>query len=365
MRLRSDRLQAYRKEQRKAKGALPEARHNYQKGDFVLWRSDAILRPHGSLTAWYLGPYEVTHQQANSVHAVHCSSGKEAILHHDRLVLCTTNKQLAIELARQDFPEEHLLLMLHTHKGDLTDVSSLTFLAIFADGDRRWLTYAEVRNTEVLASYARRFQCTQLLLRNDIAELRARWAQEDILILLRNGSSFEGHCLPRDGEVMWVSLFAFGRSSFLNDIVLPDDKEYVLQSTVTKITKRRIELTFTHLQGLKVGWSLLHFLAFANPIINGSQSHLDAQLIASYPGLAQALGSHSGSEPAEVAPRTVAQVPQPDADVGLEARLNDGTWHPIIVQERRGRNLDAHVPNLHIDITVPLTRVRKGQNIRN
>jgi hypothetical protein len=130
MRLRSDRLQAYRKEQRKAKGALPEARHNYQKGDFVLWRSDAILRPHGSLTAWYLGPYEVTHQQANSVHAVHCSSGKEAILHHDRLVLCTTNKQLAIELARQDFPEEHLLLMLHTHKGDLTDASSLTFLAI-------------------------------------------------------------------------------------------------------------------------------------------------------------------------------------------------------------------------------------------
>jgi hypothetical protein len=47
----------------------------------------------------------------------------------------------------------------------------------------------------------------------------------------------------------------------------------------------------------------------------------------------------------------------------LEARLNDGAWHPIIVQARFARHLLAYVPDLDEDIDVPLSRVRPLQAV--
>ena len=362
MRKRADDTQAFIKGNRRQKGLSPEHRHLYQKGDFVLWQSDAILRPHGSLTAWLLGPYEVMHQKGNAVHATHLSSGKTAVLHHDRLTPCTTDRSVAIELARQDFPGEAVLLDIAAHRGDLTNRSSLTFEAIFTDGDRAWLPYTELRNAVALARYAERKQCTKLLLADNYEEERMRINDLDITAILARGSSFEGHPLPRMFEIMWVTLYAFGRNDVLANLILPEDTEYVLQASTVQITKKRVDLTFTHLPGLRVSWSLMQILAFCSPVLRANQRPLDAQILQEHPGLAEALGARSPTKPLEIATRSAnhddtAPIQQ------LEARLNDGAWHPIIVQARFARHLLAYVPDLDEDIDVPLSRVRPLQAV--
>jgi hypothetical protein len=355
---RANDTQALMKGKRRQKGLSPELRHSYQKGDYVLWQSDAILRPHGSLTAWLLGPYEVSHQLGNAVHAVHLSSGKAAVLHHDRLILCTTSKILATELARQDFPGEALLLDIVTHRGDLLERSSLTFHAIFTDGEHTWLPYSAISNTEALDRYAQKQQCTKLLLAENYDEEKKRLNDLDITAILARGSSFEGHAMPRLYEIMWVSIYAFGRGNALIDFTLPDEAEYVLQAATTQITKKRIHLKFTHIAGLHVSWTLTQIFAFCSPVIQAHQRPLDANILSQHPGLAVALGAREPTKPPTIASKP-ALPQEPVQTEQLEARLKDGTWHPIIVQERHPRHLLAYVPSLDVEIDVSLERVRQ------
>jgi hypothetical protein len=306
MQARADRIQAHMKAQRAGRGAAPSERHMYQKGDFVFWRSDAILRPQGALTSWFLGPYEVLAQEQNSVRVIHLSSGKESILHHDRLTPCTTHRELAIELARQDFPNEHRIREIAAHKGDLLQRSSLSFEVVYEDGERVWKPYAEVRQTAALTLYAQEKQCTRILLAEDVDSTKRRYAALHIPSLVDRGSSHEGHCLPRMHEIFYVSILAFARSDALQRFSLPEDNEYVLQASVVKVSKKRIDITFTYLEGLKVSWPLHTFIAFCHPLIRGNQRHLDLRVLRALPGLAVALGAHKPPKPAEIASRTAS-----------------------------------------------------------
>lgn len=359
MQARADKVQAHMKSQRVGKGASPSERHLYQKGDFVFWRSDAILRPQGSLTSWLLGPYEVVAQEGNTVHVLHLSSGKESTVHHDRLTPCTTNRELAIELARQDFPNEHRLREIASHNGDLLQRSSLSFEVVYEDGERIWKPYTDVSRTSAIAQYVQRFQCTSILLAEDADAVKRRYAALDIPNLLDRGSSYEGHCLPRLHEIFYVSILAFARSGVLQQFTLPDDNEYVLQASVVHVSKKRIDLTFTYLEGLKVSWSLHTFVAFCYPLIRGSQRHLDAQVLDAFPGLAVALGAHNSPKPAEIASRTVPQQATTQ-DERWEAKLLDGTWHSITIQQRFPKRILAYCPDIDEDVDVPLSRVRRA-----
>jgi hypothetical protein len=362
MQARADKVQAHMKLQRVGKGASPSERHLYQKGDFVFWRSDAILRPQGSLTSWLLGPYEVINQEGNTVRVQHLSSGKESTVHHDRLTPCTTNRELAIELARQDFPDQHRVREIASHKGDLLQKSSLSFEVIYEDGERIWKSYAEVNRTSALAQYAQRFQCTNILLAEDADTVKRRYATLDIPNLLDRGSSFEGHCLPRMNEIFYVTIHAFARSEALEQFTLPDDNEYVLQASVVQVSKKRIDLTFQNLEGLKVSWALHTFVAFCYPLIRGSQRHLDAQVMDAFPGLAIALGAHKPPKPVDIARRTATQ--QAAAEVEQwEAKLLDGKWHPIIIQQRFAKRVLAYCADIDEEVDVPLTRVRRAATI--
>ena len=176
------------------------------------------------------------------------------------------------------------------------------------------------------------------------------------------GSSYEGHCLPRIHEIFYVTILAFARSDALQQFMLTEDKEYVLQATVVQVSKKRIDLTFTYLAGLKVSWPLHTFVAFCHPLIKGNQRHLDDKLLDAFPGLAVALGAHKPSKPATIAS---TQLPQrvTTEDEQWEAKLLDGAWHSIVIQQRFAKHLLAYCPDIDEDVDIPLSRVRRATTI--
>ncbi len=109
MQTRADAIQAHAKAHRKDKGDRPENQHFFQAGDFIFWRSDALLRPLGSLSAWFLGPFEVLQQEKYSATARHLASGKVSILHHSKCSICTISREVATEMSRQDYEGEHVI----------------------------------------------------------------------------------------------------------------------------------------------------------------------------------------------------------------------------------------------------------------
>jgi hypothetical protein len=88
------------------------------------------MRPHGSMSAWYLGPYEVLRQDGYTVAATHLSSGRTSQLHHSRCHICTGSKTVATELARSDFPSEHILHEITSHRGSLLDRTRIDFISV-------------------------------------------------------------------------------------------------------------------------------------------------------------------------------------------------------------------------------------------
>ena len=139
----------------------------------------------------------------------------------------------------------------------------------------------------------------------------------------------------------------------------PDDNEYVLQASVVQVSKKRIDLTFTYLEGLKVSWALHTFVAFCYPLIRGSQRHLDAHVLDTFPGLSIALGAHKPPKPVEIARRTAPQQVAAEPEQ-WEAKLLDGKWHPIVIQQRFAKRVLAYCADIDEDVDVPLTRVRRA-----
>jgi hypothetical protein len=354
MQARADTIQASEKAHRRQKGAQPADQHVFQPGDFVYWQSDALLRPHGSLTAWYLGPFEVLQQDKYTVRARHMSSGREVSLHHSRCRICTTTREVALELSRQDHPDEHTLTRILNHKGSLLDRSSLTFEAVFADGDTRWLSWAAVRTTEALHLYAARFQCTRILLAEDLAATQARLAAPR----LTASHIVEGIQLPAVGTSTYVSYYAFPAT--LDTALAQDATEYCLHAKIAKITTKRIDITFAVIPGLTVAWSLLQYAAFCSPTLSPAQQLLDNDVIHRHSGLGTALGAPRPTEPIVVACRVTPTrtTDMTNSDTSLQARLADNSWRDIVVQTRKGNKLNAYVPSLDIEIEVPLSRTR-------
>jgi hypothetical protein len=290
----------------------------------------------------------VLRQDKYTVTARHLATGKESALHHSRCHLCTTTREIAIELSRQDFPEEHTLTRILAHKGSLLDRSSLSFEALFADGEVQWLNWSAVQNTAALHSYSQLFQSTRILLAEDLPSIRARLAAPD----LTASRLAENIAIPAVNDTIYVSLFAFPAASEMTAAL--SDMEHCLLAKVVKITRKRIDLTFEVIPGLTVAWSLLQYAAFCTPGPNPSQRVLDLALLRTHADLQAALG---GPQSKELPPNR----PAGDSDTLLQARLRDNTWHDIEVQVRRGNKIDAYVPSLDIEIEVPLTRTRPRQ----
>jgi hypothetical protein len=213
------------------------------------------------------------------------SSGHEVSLHHTQCRICTTVRDVAVELSRQDYPAEHTLARILSHKGTLLDRSSLTFEAIFADGDIRWLSWPAVSSTAALHEYANQFQCTRLLLAEDLPAIQSRLTTPR----LTDSRSVEGIPIPAINDVTYVTLFAFPAA--LDTEVARQDIEFCLHATVVKITPKRIDLTFTVIPGLRVAWSLLKYAAFCSASLSASQRVLSQDMLGMFSGLRQALGA--------------------------------------------------------------------------
>jgi hypothetical protein len=79
----------------------------------------------------------------------------------DSFVTCA---YVATELARSDYPTEHILHEITCHRGSLLGRATLQFYAVFMDGDAMWLPWAEVSATAALDRHAQQYASTRLLL---------------------------------------------------------------------------------------------------------------------------------------------------------------------------------------------------------
>jgi hypothetical protein len=353
MQTRADSIQAHAKARRKGKGDSPEDQHFFQAGDFIFWHSDALLRPHGSLSAWFLGPFEVLRQESYSVTARHLASGKVSILHHSKCRICTTSREVATELSRQDSEGEHVIACILAHEGSLLDRTTLRFETMFVDGEVRWLPWSELNQTSALTSYAARYACTSTLLSEDIDVVRARHATVDL-------TSAQAQGIPAAGEVFATSLFAFPAATKLLNSLRPGT-EHVVTAVVDKLTKRRVHLTFPDVPHLSVAWPLMDFEAFCSRTPATDAHMLDSKQLRAYDGLLQAMGARlpTARHPASHTAPPDAAYPDPAIVKTLQAKLNDGIWHDIVVQSQSGNAFDAYVPDLDVDIRVPRSRTRE------
>jgi hypothetical protein len=88
---------------------------------------------------------------------------------------------------------------------------------------------------------------------------------------------------------------------------------------------------------------------------------LDSKQLRAYDGLLQAMGARlpTARHPASHTAPPDAAYPDPAIVKTLQAKLNDGIWHDIVVQSQSGNAFDAYVPDLDVDIRVPRSRTRE------
>ena len=288
----ADTYNSFRKNHRKQRGLPPARLHAYQPGDFILWKSDAPFLEEGPLTSSLHGPYEVTNQQGNIVTATHCSNGKTYQLHHERCTIFTSDKDIATEMARQDFPEQHIIQSITAHRGILEQRADLLFHTIFADEDTKWLPYLEIRDTSALQIYASSRNCTKLLLlptKTEVDEQLRQWSTINIPHLMDNEKRIGMYSLPSIGEAIYVSYHAFDDAPFY-DANLPDlqFREYFLSAKVIKLTAKRFDIKFTHLN-YTVAWNLQKVAAYTKRTLNASDIHIDGEFFTAHPNLLTAL----------------------------------------------------------------------------
>ena len=277
---------------RKQRGLPPERLHAYQQGDYILWKSDSLLLDEGPLTSQLHGPYIVLRQNGNIISAQHCSNGKTYQLHHERCHIFPDNAEIAKEVARQDFPEEHIIVRITAHKGTLEARESLSFYTLFSDDDTAWLPYTEVKDTGALDTYANARICTRVLLLPTTREVEAvarRYSAIDLPTLMGSVRSIDSYSLPGIAEAVYVSYHAFSHEPF-HAAALPDleFREYFLSAKVIKITPRRFDIRFTQLQ-YTVAWSLHKVVAYVTRYLPPNTVLLDKAMLDDHPQLFAAL----------------------------------------------------------------------------
>jgi hypothetical protein len=288
----SDAFNQFRKNHRKQRGLPPARQHSYQQGDFILWKSDAVFLEEGPLTSQLHGPYEVQQQIGNIITAVHCANGKTYQLHHERCHIFTVDKDIATEIARQDFPTQHIIARITTHRGILSARAALSFFTIFSDDDCAWLPYSEVLDTAALQTYAATKNCTRIFLlptKDFIDEQAKSWGTINIPQLMQAEKRIEAYSLPNVGEAVYVSYHAFDDRPFFDE-GLPDIqfREYFLSAKVLKLTAKRFDINFPHLQ-YTVAWSLQKVAAYTKRTLTAADIHIDEDFFKMHPNLRAAL----------------------------------------------------------------------------
>ena len=288
----ADKFNAFRKNHRKQRGLPSDRLHSYQQGDYILWKSDALLLEEGPLTSRLHGPYRVLSQEGNIITAQHCSNGKTYDLHHERCHIFTDNEDIAKEVARQDFPDQHSIVQITAHKGTLEARESLSFYTMFSDDDQAWLPYTEVKDTVALDTYAKTRTCTRVLLlptTQDVEATERRYKTVNLPTLVGTLRSIDGYSLPSIAEVIYVSYHAFSHEPF-HAATLPDlqFKEYFLSAKVIKITPRRFDIRFTQLS-YTVAWSLHKVVAYVQRHLSPNDILLDKDMLEAHPQLFAAL----------------------------------------------------------------------------
>jgi hypothetical protein len=219
-----------------------------------------------------------------------------------------------------------------------------------------WLPWAEVSATAALDRYAQQYASTRFLLSGTAQEqlnIRAGLAAEDLT------STQEP--IPVAGSSLFVSCFAFPAATACLVEQYPG-QELVLNAEMQRITRKRAHLYFPAL-GTEVAWSLINMKAFCSMDIMG-RTIIDAAFMDTLPELRTALGARTPAQPGMIASTIIPAVTpsRPVPPVILQAKLRDGAWHDIIVENDTGRTIDAFVPDLdvHINVSRSLTRAKQG-----
>lgn len=110
----------------------------YARGDLVLLeREEGKRSKPAKLDALYLGPYEVLQHQDNDVEVRHLASHIVTTYHVERFKPFFGSLSEAVRLARSDL-DHHLIIAIHSYRGDPTTRTSLEFLTEFATGVSIW-----------------------------------------------------------------------------------------------------------------------------------------------------------------------------------------------------------------------------------
>jgi hypothetical protein len=112
----------------------------YQPGDFVLFKPNPRSKAH-KLVPTLLGPYQVLSQDRGEILCKQVATGIQRQFHISRVYPFTGTKEEAFDLACRD-NEQFGVKEIIAYRGDpVAKRRFMTFLVIYADGDRSWVQY--------------------------------------------------------------------------------------------------------------------------------------------------------------------------------------------------------------------------------
>jgi hypothetical protein len=139
------------------KDNLPDAQRNmYQKGDFILVRYPTGERPPDKITPKWRGPWEVTEHVKNDVSCRHVNLGHIEQFPADRCKYFHGTKEAAQKVAMWD-QRQYVVQNILAYRGDPEARTTMEFLVLYEDGDKRWITYCnDLARSEPFFDYVRR-----------------------------------------------------------------------------------------------------------------------------------------------------------------------------------------------------------------
>jgi len=343
-------------EKRRKKGTDPAARHQYQKGDLVLWRSDAPFKVGGPLAARLIGPMLVQQQTGNVLEVESLTDGKTRRLHYDRVSIFCADLEIARELAAHD-RQEHIITMITQHKGNLeAGRAHTTYRVLFADGDIQWLDYADVMDTEALELYAGSKECTKLLLAGTAKEAQDRKRSLQGITMTE---AAEAGIIPAltVKQKVWISTHAFVRSLEFDEGDLPhqETKEVFVEAQIDKLGPSRVDLRVKGCRGILAYavWRVVAYLRTTPPGEN--QALVTPLMFMAKPHLLEAITGKASNTPRsnndglQEKPSTVTQHWVHD---------EDNTWRRAQFEGFEGALHILYCPELRKEFTVPPNRHR-------
>lgn len=325
----SSRVQVIQKEHRRNKGAPPHERHMYQPGDYILWRSDSPFRPNAALTSKLVGPFRVMQQTDNIITCTHLSSGRQSLLHHDRCTLLTANESIALSLARQDYPEEEIIVAILQHRGPLEQRQQTQFLVQFSTGLDTWMPYDSVRDTKALEEYGMSKICTRLLLlpsSEEVATWKRAQSKFSCVDLLDSGRIYPISSVVYISSHIFTDNDAFDTAGFTHQ----HNREYILDAKIIRVTPKHIEISIP-LFDMTIALQWYKYQSYVIEKFDSLQEQymlLSAEELANKKGLCEAING-KGTLPTTTRTQKKDDAWMPNQKV--MARLRDDQWHNAII----------------------------------